>query len=107
MADGRPKAERILEHLVKRADGAQDVTAIAIDVDGYADGRSVAYALRELETAGLIQRTSGRRRSLWYPTARGREVDAILDRITVARGGTFEGRVRAGITTSETLALRA
>lgn len=66
-----------------------------------ADGRAVAAVLRRLEDAGLV-RAVGR---FWHPTGRGREVDAILDRITAARGGAFQGRYAAGITTTETLAL--
>lgn len=102
------RGEAILEYLVKRADGAQDPKTIAKAI-GKPDGRSISDLLRHLERVGLVYRTGEKRTrsaALWYPTARGREVDAILDRITAARGGEFIPTAQAGIAWSEIYALR-
>lgn len=99
----RGRGEAVLEYLVKRADGAERVSTIAVGI-GKRDGRAVAQPLRHLEQAKLVRRTE---RDLWYATGRGREVDRILDEVVAARGGTFRGLYAAGITTDEVLALRS
>jgi hypothetical protein len=102
--------ENVLRDLVKaRRDGLYDQTRgtwlpdVARHLRGRTDGRLVSHAFRRLERAGLAERTAP---GYAKPTARGVEVDGILDRITVARGGRFEGRFAAGITSSESHALR-
>lgn len=82
-----------------------------------ATSRQAAQRLRLLADCHLAARghaarrlRSGRIKSyshfVWSPTERGREVDAILERIRPARGGSFEPMTSAGITMHEVLALR-
>ena len=85
---------------------------------GYHDGRSVARTLGRLCEEGLA--TSGcRTRRLksgglkvytgsvvYSPTARGRDVDALLASATASRGGIFRPRNELGLSVSEELALR-
>lgn len=99
----RGLGEQILQVLVAQ-DGWLSPRVIAEKV-GKRDGRSVIQPLRRLQRADLVHES--RRTGAWYPTKRGREVDAILDRITVARGGVFEPTAHAGISISEVLALHA
>jgi Mn-dependent DtxR family transcriptional regulator len=92
--------ERILELLVDQ--GEMWPWRIARYVGGR-DGRSVTYPLKRLERAGLIERPPG---GGYRATARGREVDAIMRRITVRRGGSFQPRTEAGVDVTESVALR-
>lgn len=84
---------------------AREVVRVA-GVDG--DGRKVARVLIRLERAGLISWSmrTHEDRSRYRVTARGCEVDGILDRIVAARGGSFEPWSKNGITSSEAYALR-
>lgn len=68
-----------------------------------ASHQAVTAKLLKLESCGLVERRLGH--PAWAATDRGREVNTILDRITVARGGTFTPRVTAGIASTESYAL--
>ena len=102
--------ERVLQALVAESkDGLYDqeygshLKRIARTITGRSDGRKIGHQVSQLEAAGLIHRTA---RGYAKPTPRGFEVDGILDKITVARGGKFQGRNEAGIHFSESHALR-
>lgn len=102
----RGLGETILQKLVA-SDEPLTVTRVAAFAVGVADGRRVSQPLDRLARAGLVEgKKRGKEPTLWTPTARGREVDQILDRITVDRGGTFMGTAQAGISFSESFALR-
>lgn len=75
---------------------------VALALTGVLDARKVTPAIRKLERAELVERT---KRGHARPTPRGMEVDGILDRITAERGGSFQPRREAGITTPENSAL--
>jgi len=107
--------EQVLAYLVARErEGLYDAgvgswsAAIAHRVVGpSADGRAVRAPLKRLERAGLVERMPDRpTEPLFRTTARGREVNGILDAITAARGGTFQPRQHAGITSIEEVGLR-
>lgn len=102
--------ENVLQHLVQATrDGLYDrqrgtwLPDVARRLTGSSDGRRVSHAFRRLERAGLAERTDP---GYAKPTERGLEVDGILERITAARGGRFQGRYAAGITHTESHALR-
>jgi DNA-binding transcriptional ArsR family regulator len=92
--------EAVLHALVE--EGGLTASEIAGKI-GLRDGRSVSHTLRRLESAKLAH--EGRAHARWWPTKRGEEVDAILDRITAERGGKFAPKFAAGITHTEALAL--
>lgn len=69
------------------------------------DGRSVRPAIAKLERAGLVEKVGGLPGTRWRPTARGREVDALLRQITARRGGSFRPRTEVGIDITESAAL--
>lgn len=82
---------------------------------GTRDGRATAGHLQRLMKAGLAERGKATRRlkeyrgaqsTVYSPTKRGREVDALLAKGTAARGGTFTPFRDLGISTTEWLALR-
>lgn len=102
---GSGKGERVLRFLVRHlhedAPTAAEVGARAL---GGRDGRVAAPVLRRLQEAGLVEAVGSGR--WWRPTARGREVDATLDRIVVRRGGKFAGWYASGISIPESSALR-
>lgn len=92
--------EAVLHALVE--EGGLTAHEIARKI-GLRDGRSVAQTLRQLERAKLAH--EGHVHARWWPTKRGAEVDALLDRITAARGGRFAGRAAVGISFTESFAL--
>jgi hypothetical protein len=113
----RPHADRSLE---AAASSARIAGWIQGELGVDAQPRQVAARLRALEAAHLcnggmparrlkrdgrikVARSGGK---VWSPTARGREVDATLERIRPTRGGIFAPHTAVGITISETLALR-
>ena len=107
------RGEQILEVLVDAESeglygGSTHLLTIARRIEWASDGRSVRPTLRRLEMAELIEQHhgSGCVDAGWRPTPRGREVDAILRRITAARGGSFVPRNDAGISFGEAHALR-
>lgn len=79
---------------------------------GLLDGRAVTPQLNRLVGAGLARRPrephtrwGTETKYRYVPTDRGREVDAVLDRIVAARGGTFQPQRQAGIKPLESVAL--
>lgn len=98
----RGVGEELLK-LLCESDYPQSTQNIARQISWATDGRSVRPGLSRLEHAELVRRE---KKIYWRPTERGREVNEILDRITVARGGTFAGRRESGIDYSESHALR-
>lgn len=83
-----------------------DIAYRASGGDRSADGRTIAGPIRRLLRVGLVEKRVLPKMVYYRATARGLEVDAILARITVARGGTFAGRAASGIDVSESVALR-
>ena len=89
----------ILEVIVLRR--SCSLAQVSHDLVNIYDGRKVRHKAEKLERAGLIELSHG----IAKPTERGEEVDAILARITAARGGDFAPRLQSGITGSESTAL--
>jgi hypothetical protein len=109
----RGQGEEILQVLVKAEhdglySGSTWVGGIVRRIGWATDGRSVTPTLMRLQRHKLVERDDqgGGRKQHWRPTARGREVDAILDKIVVERGGQFVPFSQAGIDFYEAGALR-
>lgn len=81
------------------------LTSVARVLTGVGDGRKVIYKAKKLQDAGLVEIKREFNTTFCRPTARGIEVDAILEAITAARGGEFAPRLHSGITASESMAL--
>lgn len=79
---------------------------VALRVLGTVDGRTIYQSCRRLERGGLLEIARHGGRTDIRATQRGREVDAILARITHARGGTFAPWSLSGISSDESLSLR-